>query len=530
MKKVNTKKKSSAKMKLIPAAGSLMISAAMLSTSTYAWFTMSREVEVTGINMTAVVPEDLQISLGDEATGEKKLLSANTTLDGTVAGETKYEAGTQVFSQTIKEPTTDDNTNDWHNSVAFSDFYKAARLNPASSTDGNYLFKTADATEQGVAVSNTARFDLVTVAGTEAKNDMAALYVNGDPGNGTNGVAKLEDRENAGYYVDFPVWFRTSSTATSVTGLTDNASNPTTLQLGVKATITQYTGTEAKEDLYHAVRVAVLPATANTNAGIADTSGTITGVIHDDVEKTEGHKYYDRYTTTNSELTAELVRQAVKAPGTLAYNSSTDKQTNAGSVFGTADIVKQVSTKSSTAGETDFYGDGEVVVSVPLAATQNTFGDPVKYIIRVWLEGEDQYCWNPNAGQDWNVSLQFVKLDTTAASHAAPDEAANGLGTASASTGTATAPVAPTSINVTIAGSESALGAISISSGKATCASGITNVLDSRIPVASGGTGDKTYTLADGTRIGNSADLAKYVEDHLGEYDFSAGIILTPVL
>ena len=518
-----SKKKGNSAKKLIPAAGMLAVSASMLATSTYAWFTMSREVEVTGINMSAVVPEDLQISLGDEATGAKKLLSANTTLDGTADGETQYEAGTQVFAGTIKAPTTDDNTNDWHNSIAFSDFYKAARLNPASSTDGNYLFKTADATDQGTGVSNTAKFDLVSVAGTAAKNDMAGLYVNGTPEAGNNGVAALEDRANAGYYVDFPIWFRTSSTATSVTGLADTASTNKTLQLGVKATITQYTGTEAKEDLYHAVRIAVLPATANTAAGIADTSGSITGVIHDGVEKTSGQKYYDRYSGSNSELTAALVRQAVKAPGTLAYDSSTNKLTNVGGIFGEADIVKQVSTKSTADGETDFYADGEVVVKVPLATNQNEFGTPVKYIIRVWLEGEDQYCWNPNAGQDWNVALQFVKLDTTAANHAAPADAAGGQGTASASAGTATAAAVPTSINVSIDGTE--LGAITIASNKATCAEAITNVLDSRIA----GTGDKTYTLADGTRIGNSTDLAKYVEDHLGKYDFSAGIKLTTV-
>jgi len=517
---INTNKKSSAKKKLIPAAGSLMISAAMLSTSTYAWFTMSREVEVTGINMTAVVPEDLQISLGDEATGEKKLLSANTTLDGTTAGETKYADGTQVFSQTIKAPTTDDNTNDWHNSVAFSDFYKAARLMPASSTDGNYLFKTADATDQGTGVSNTARFDLVSVAGTAAKNDMAGLYVNGTPAVGSNGIEALEDRANAGYYVDFPIWFRTSSTATSVTGLADT----TTLQLGVKATITQYTGTEAKEDLYHAVRIAVLPATENTAAGIANTNGSITGVIHDGVEKTSGQKYYDRYSGSNSELTAALVRQAVKAPGTLAYDSSTNKLTNVGGIFGEADIVKQVSTKSTATGETDFYADGEVVVKVPLATNQNEFGTPVKYIIRVWLEGEDQYCWNPNAGQDWNVALQFVKLDT-AGTHTAPVDTATGQGTASAPSGSSTAATIPSSINVTIDNATDPLGAITISGGKATCAEEITNVLDSRIA----GTGDKTYKLADGTRIGNSADLEKYVEDHLGKYDFSGGIKLTTI-
>ena len=51
--------KSSAKKKLLPAAAMLTTSAVMLSTSTYAWFTMSREVEVTGISMTATTPEDI---------------------------------------------------------------------------------------------------------------------------------------------------------------------------------------------------------------------------------------------------------------------------------------------------------------------------------------------------------------------------------------------------------------------------------------------------------------------------------------
>ena len=45
----------SARRKLIPAVAMLATSAAMLSTSTYAWFTMSKEVEVTGINMTDMI-------------------------------------------------------------------------------------------------------------------------------------------------------------------------------------------------------------------------------------------------------------------------------------------------------------------------------------------------------------------------------------------------------------------------------------------------------------------------------------------
>nr|MCR5147533.1 hypothetical protein [Eubacterium sp.] len=57
------KKKSSKK---IAAAFSMFaLSAAMLGTATYAWFTMSREVEVKNIQLTATTPEDIQLSLGE---------------------------------------------------------------------------------------------------------------------------------------------------------------------------------------------------------------------------------------------------------------------------------------------------------------------------------------------------------------------------------------------------------------------------------------------------------------------------------
>ena len=62
--KTNEKKNTSAKKKLIPAVAMLTTSAVMLSTATYAWFTMSREVEVTGIKLTATTPQTIEVSLG----------------------------------------------------------------------------------------------------------------------------------------------------------------------------------------------------------------------------------------------------------------------------------------------------------------------------------------------------------------------------------------------------------------------------------------------------------------------------------
>ena len=483
--------------------------------------------------MSAVVPEDLQIAIGDEGEGVNagKLLSANATLDGTATGETPYADAAQVFGKTVKAPTTDANTNDWHNSVDFSKYYHSAMLYPASSTDGNYLFKTADANSQGESVSNTATFTALTAptadeVGTAAsasvkRNDMAALYVN-DAG---DNIAK---RSDAGYYVDFPVWFRTSASTTEVTGLTKTAEGANThLQLGVKATITQNTGTEAEEDLYHAVRIAVIPVSGawDATASVADTTpANITGVIHDGVEKGEEgseKKYWDRYSDTNCTPAVDFARQAVKSAGTLSFNPSTNMLTNVGSIYGTADVVKQATTDANSDG---LFDDGEVVVSVPLSGTANEYGTPVKYIIRVWLEGEDQYCWNPNAGQDWNVSLRFVKLDTTENAHNAPANAEAGKGTASV-TGTvdSAAATVPNSIAVKIG--ETNLGSIAIANKVATCDNAIKTTLDATTE----NPGRKTYTLADGTRIGNSADLAKYVEDHLGKYDFSAGITLTEV-
>jgi hypothetical protein len=58
----NTKKKGNPAKKLIPAAGSLMVSAVMLATSTYAWFTMNKEVEVKGMEVRTKVGDNLLIS------------------------------------------------------------------------------------------------------------------------------------------------------------------------------------------------------------------------------------------------------------------------------------------------------------------------------------------------------------------------------------------------------------------------------------------------------------------------------------
>ncbi|WP_028515926.1 hypothetical protein [Ruminococcus flavefaciens] len=82
MMKTNAKRKNSAVKKLIPAAGMLALSASMLATSTYAWFTMSREVSVVGMTMKTQIGANLLIASSNAsgAYGSKQLSQSRSAL------------------------------------------------------------------------------------------------------------------------------------------------------------------------------------------------------------------------------------------------------------------------------------------------------------------------------------------------------------------------------------------------------------------------------------------------------------------
>jgi hypothetical protein len=106
--KANTKKKGNPAKKLIPAAGSLMVSAVMLATSTYAWFTMNKQVSVTGMELKAHSEEGLLIN-------EVKLATSSTWDDAAQAA-----ASPTAFE--LRPTSTSDLTNWWHaNSKKSSD-------------------------------------------------------------------------------------------------------------------------------------------------------------------------------------------------------------------------------------------------------------------------------------------------------------------------------------------------------------------------------------------------------------------------
>jgi hypothetical protein len=411
--RINAKNKSSARKKLIPAAGSLLISAAMLSTSTYAWFTMSREVEVKNIQMTATVPEDIQISLGKIGTTSDVTTASTSTADGSVAMNTGFLMTNTGAVVDPREDGVANNDIDWANSVDVSAYYGFGKLIPASSINGENIIFTPDANGVGKTVKSTAKFYQAATAGTAGSESTALAGTGGTVGSGTlNATAhtytSTTDRSTTwagttysaasawnhtnddGYYIDIPVWLRTSSASVDVgvqAYVVDVAATDAANPLAVADT-----ATADGEKLYKAVRVAVLndDGTANSNLiPVADGDGTLA---------TAGDKY------TGGSVLNWYTRTADTNPDTNANSGQALASTGTGN--------------AGTYGAPVTYAGPTTAVATLTGGTGNAYGTAVKKIIRVWIEGEDPDCWNETAGQDWAINLKFVKKgDATAPSN-----------------------------------------------------------------------------------------------------------------
>lgn len=409
-----TNNKGSAKKKLLPAAAMLTTSAVMLSTATYAWFTMSREVEVNGISMTATTPEDVQISLG-HLTSPVGGYADNT-------GLLKVSEGNSADNGTAVAPlagNTDEAMLDWSNSLEITEYYRLGRIIPASSTNGVNIWFTPNATGVGKTVDESATYysavnattknaegtvrngstkpslatTLHAITADTANNDVWNTGASGDTYKVSTGWNFTNDD---GYYVDIPIWLRTSSTA-GVTLSLDAYVIPKTIDFDTNS------GDDVHNynDLYKAARVAIIP----------------------DVD--------DTATDANKET---QVNKLVNLKN--GFDSSNHKNLDNG-FTGTADIVdfygRDISTGLENSGQKgtydaaagnslDKYGSADkanitdVMVNLTAEANKGTgqgYGSAKKYYIRVWLEGEDPECWNANAGQDFTISLKFSKIDST---------------------------------------------------------------------------------------------------------------------
>jgi len=378
-----TKKKSVAK-KLIPATSMLLVSATMLASSTYAWFTMSREVEVTGIKMTASVPEGYEVSLG------KGMLSS-----------TSLTAGTGNATLVDAPANNTGNDPDWTHSVAVCDYYDFGYLLPASSINGTDIWYTSDATNAGKSVDVDGVFAQADASGSEIMTTYNKITSKAHD-------AVFAEEHQKGYYIDIPVWFRSSS--------------KTATDLGVKVTITagrNDNGTvSGTGDLYKAARVAILDANGAVNSVSAGANKVIAdSTVYADASALSA-AYYNRYNAAQtSDSTAITSPQAVKGAGTLnGHNASGTTAataiTNANSIYGTVTFLTQTSETAGTV-------SGDAVVALAAPTGGNKFSVAVEKTIRVWLEGEDVNCWDSNAAQSFTIDLTFTKIGTFDAATAA---------------------------------------------------------------------------------------------------------------
>ena len=150
--KKNMKKKSTAR-KLLPAAGMLAVSASMLATSTYAWFTMNKEVSVTGMMMRTSVGNNLLISEtnADAASYKNNLNQARAcTLEpsSTINGINYYWTSTSnvdAAGNAIAETYTA------YSEAAALKHDAAGKTAYDTAFNTNYAFATPTATYTGVA-------------------------------------------------------------------------------------------------------------------------------------------------------------------------------------------------------------------------------------------------------------------------------------------------------------------------------------------------------------------------------------------
>jgi hypothetical protein len=341
----------------------LLVSIAMLGTSTYAWFTMSKEVSVTGMQVTATAPEDMQISLGTIYTSTGGT-TASTSLQYSLSSGTGYLYESNGAAVAPRE----DSQWDWSNNATISTYYTFGKLMPASSTDGASIYYTPDAQGVGKTLKEDAAFyeadDDTKVTSHINQNDIE----NGVWEDYTN-VATWDEPNDDGYYIDIPVWLRTSSTTDTdiyVTAYINKGTN-------------DFTAADDDDDiLYQAARIAIL------NDELEST-GIIT--LKDNGESN----------TTYFSTLAETETNILDSDN---YNTRQNPALTSG-IYGVA--------SNTPTWDTITINDGSTAVGILEGGIDGDYGPAARFIIRIWLEGEDGNCWNPNAGQDWTISLKFMK-------------------------------------------------------------------------------------------------------------------------
>ena len=167
MMKKNEKRKNSTMKKLIPAAGMLALSASMLATSTYAWFTMNKEVEVNGLTMKTKVSSNLLISENNAegtysadrlVSGRKALLEPVSSISGKT-GEFYYTLDAKESGQKSHAATDSGKA---YQSYSEAKVGEGTNTNATAAAAGKYYYDATFSNAYGV---NPAATDYGTAYG-----------------------------------------------------------------------------------------------------------------------------------------------------------------------------------------------------------------------------------------------------------------------------------------------------------------------------------------------------------------------------
>jgi len=245
-------KKTNLNAKLAGASAMLLLSTSMLGTSTYAWFTMNKEVEVTGMTVHTTVDSNLLIaddaltstakkadSLFTTTTLEQsleKILEPVSTADGktfyyTVNAKANGDAVEDVYTTySSSAAATGDNASSYLDK--FSQDYGLTKIEAAAIVTGeegalpyvDYVFQLkADNTSAGTQYINMTKMDLAyTAAASETDTNKAyraAVFVEDiTSGTATAGTGTLIGLYKDSAAANFETGFKTVDSGTTVAG------------------------------------------------------------------------------------------------------------------------------------------------------------------------------------------------------------------------------------------------------------------------------------------------------------------------
>lgn len=225
-KKTMAKKNSAAK-KLIPAAGMLAVSAMMLGTSTFAWFTMNKEVEVTNMQVKARAEAGLLINeVADKSDPNWDDQATALSLPGTALTPTSTTNGTNWFHA---------------NSKIASDEAGATANTASANLSG--VYEQLSLIEANVAV--------VDADDATRRAEYSIYYTNN---NGTDGYQA--DTTDTAYYVKYKYYLRVSNES-GLTGLAKTSGAQNVAIKSVEATVPVDGDSATSADLDKALRVGV---------------------------------------------------------------------------------------------------------------------------------------------------------------------------------------------------------------------------------------------------------------------------------